>query len=130
MIDLSHYQNKHWIKGQYDCWSLVREVYRHERGIELPVIVVDVDNLRAVVRAFRDGHNLAPWMRINEPEHLCLVFFSPGCHRSTHCGVWLDMADGRYLHCPRRGGVVCEDRLGLERNGWTEPVYYRYVGYG
>ena len=128
MIDVSRYQKKHWIKGQYDCWSLVRDVYRHERGIDLPVIVVDVDNLRAVVQAFRDEANLAPWMPIDRAEHLSLVYLSAGQHMTSHCGVWLDMADGRFLHLPRNSSVVCEDRLGLDRNGWCEPKFYRYVG--
>ena len=120
------YVGRPWINGQYDCWTLVRDVYRDQLGIELPNIVVDCDNLRQVIRAFEDDINLSPWQPIEQPDHLCLVFFTPGHERATHCGVWLDIADGRFLHCTRTSGSVCENRQSLEMNGWTKPRYYRY----
>ncbi|PJE80653.1 hypothetical protein CI610_00314 [invertebrate metagenome] len=125
-MNIIPYLDRYWKKGEYDCWSLVREVYRQEAGIDLPVIVVDVDNLRDVLRAFTDEHNLSCWHPVPEPEHLCLAFFSPGRHHTTHCGIWLDIADGRFLHLPRNSFTVCEDRQGLERGGWVNPSFYRY----
>ena len=123
---VSLYIGRPWINGEQDCWTLVRDIYREQLQIELPQIVVDADNLRQVFKAFESPENLSPWQPITTPEHLCLVFFTPGHHRATHCGIWLDILDGRYLHCTRKAGVVCEDRTSLELNGWTEPRYYRY----
>ena len=125
-----NYIGRPWVNGECDCWTLVQDVYRDELGIELPDIVVDADNLRQVLNSFEDPRNLLPWQPIAQPEHLCLVFFTPGHHRATHCGVWLDIQGGRYLHSHRKAGVVCEDRVTLEVNGWCNPRYYRHVDCG
>lgn len=129
-MNLTSYIGRQWKNGKYDCWQLVRDVYREQLAIDLPEIAIDADNLRHVLRAFEDPANLSPWHPIARPEHLCLVFFTPGHHRATHCGLWLDIQGGRFLHCHRRAGVVCEDRIGLEVNGWRNPRYYRHVKYG
>ncbi len=122
------YIGRQWVNGEQDCWALVRDVYREQLGIELPVIVVDANNLRAVLNTFETSEYLKDWQRIEKPEHLCLVFFTPGHHRATHCGLWLDSQGGRFLHSHRNSGVVCEDRITLEMNGWCNPAYYRYQG--
>ena len=122
----AEYIGRPWIKGEFDCWTLVRDVYYDCFGISLHHIVVDPDNLKAVLRAFENPDYLQPWHEIQQPEHLCLVFFTPGHHRATHCGLWLDVLGGRYLHCHRKAGVVFEDRATLEMNGWFNPKYYRY----
>ena len=120
------YIGRPWVNGEQDCWTLVRDVYREQLNIELPAIVVDADNLRSVLRAFEDKQNLSTWVPIDRPEHLCLVFFTPGHHRATHCGLWLNVQGGRFLHCYRKAGVVCEDQVTLEQNGWFNPRYYRH----
>lgn len=124
----SEYIGRPWVNGEYDCWALIRDVYRDRLRIELPEIAVDSDNLKEVMAAFGNPDNLLPWAPIRQPEHLCLVFFSPGEHRAAHCGLWLEILGGRYLHCHRRSGVVCEDRITLEQNGWCNPQYYRHAG--
>ena len=129
-FNLTPYIGREWVNGEQDCWTLVRDVYRDHLNIELPAIVVDSENLRAVLRAFEDKQNLSPWVPITKPEHLCLVFFTPGHHRATHCGLWLHVQGGRFLHCHRKAGVVCEDRVTLEQNGWFNPQYYRHVSCG
>ena len=128
VFDPTLYIGRQWVNGEQDCWALVRDVYREQLNIELPRIVVDANNLRSVLKAFEDEDNLLPWEPINQPEHLCLVFFTPGNHRATHCGLWLAIQDGRFLHSYRNSGVVCEDRITLEMNGWCNPVFYRYQG--
>ena len=127
-FDPSPYIGRQWHNGTQDCWALVRDVYRDQLNIELPQIVVDADNLRAVLETFERSEHLGDWRRIERPEHLCLVFFTPGHHRATHCGLWLDIQDGRFLHSHRKAGVVCEDRITLGMNGWCNPVYYRFNG--
>ncbi|MES9984346.1 MAG: hypothetical protein ABW115_13115 [Candidatus Thiodiazotropha sp. 6PLUC6] len=121
------YIGRPWINGENDCWTLVRDIYRDHLGIDLPAIVIDAENLRQVLQAFEDPANLSPWQRIPAPQHLCLVFFTPGHHRATHCGLWLDISGGRFLHCHRRAGVVLEDRITLELNGWCNPRFYRHA---
>ena len=125
-FNLAPYIGREWINGTQDCWTLVRDIYRDHLQIDLPPIVVDADNLRHVLKAFEDDANLQPWQPIETPEHLCLAFFTPGHHRATHCGLWLNIMGGRFLHCHRKAGVVCEDRVTLEQNGWCNPRFYRY----
>ena len=124
------YIGRPWINGQQDCWTLVRDIYRDHLAIDLPAIAIDADNLRQVLKAFENDDNLSLWQPIPVPEHLCLVFFTPGHHRATHCGLWLDVMGGRFLHCHRKAGVVFEDRVTLEQNGWCHPRFYRHVGCG
>ncbi|USE39254.1 hypothetical protein MJO57_14475 [Endozoicomonas sp. SCSIO W0465] len=104
----------------------MRDIYRDCLQIDLPAIAIDADNLRQVLKAFEDDNNLSPWQPIPKPEHWCLVFFTPGHHRATHCGLWLDIMGGRFLHCHRQAGVVFEDRVTLEQNGWVNPTFYRH----
>ncbi|WP_257264356.1 NlpC/P60 family protein [Endozoicomonas sp. ONNA2] len=125
-MNISNYIGRPWINDQQDCWTLVRDIYRDHLQIDLPAIAIDADNLRQVVKAFEDDKNLSPWQPIPTPEHLCLVFFTPGHHRATHCGLWLDVMGGRFLHCHRQAGVVFEDRVTLEQNGWCCPRFYRH----
>lgn len=122
----TEYIGRPWQNGTQDCWTLVRDIYRDHLQIDLPAIVIDADNLRQVLKAFEDDTNLQPWQPIEKPEHLCLAFFTPGHHRATHCGLWLNIMGGRFLHCHRKAGVVCEDRVTLEQNGWCHPRFYRY----
>ncbi len=123
------YIGRPWINGEQDCWTLVRDIYAEQLGIVLPEIAIDADNLRHVLHAFEDPQNLSCWQPIEKPEHLCLVFFTPGHHRATHCGLWLNSQGGRFLHCHRKAGVVCEDKPSLEVNGWCNPRYYKHQNY-
>lgn len=42
------YIGKPWINGEYDCWGLVREIYKNELQIALSPIVTDATSLRDV----------------------------------------------------------------------------------
>ena len=97
IVKITDYIGRPWVNGQQDCWTLVRDIYRDYLAIDLPAIAIDADNLRQVLKAFEDDDNLSSWQPIPIPEHLCLVFFTPGHHRATHCGLWLDIMDGRFL---------------------------------
>jgi cell wall-associated NlpC family hydrolase len=57
------YLNKPWVSGgvgpdEFDCWGFVRYLKRQREGIELPVIAVDGNDPRAVLKAFRQHPEL------------------------------------------------------------------------
>ncbi|MTI13113.1 NlpC/P60 family protein [Sansalvadorimonas verongulae] len=123
-----NYLGKPWVNGEQDCWWLVRSTYRDRLNIELPQIVVDANNIRAVLDTLAHHEHLKDWQEIDQPEDMCLVFFSGGRNRPTHVALYLDVDGGRYLHTYQRAGCVCEPLSAAERNGWTSPRYYRYKG--
>lgn len=51
------YIGKPWINGEYDCWGLVRDIYKNELQIELSPIVTDATSLRDVLSEFRKSSN-------------------------------------------------------------------------
>lgn len=105
-----------YIEGEYDCWSLVREVYQRELGVDLPVVAVASYDLRALLEEFSSTPIRALFRCIPEPEHLCAVEM---INRRTgmHVGVYLETVDGpRVLHNVKGSGVVCEPLETINRS--------------
>jgi cell wall-associated NlpC family hydrolase len=120
---LSRYAHE-YVAGVYDCWSLVRDVYRRELGIELPVVTVTAYDLRTILAEFASTPIKSLFERISHPEHLCVVEMA---NRRTgmHVGVYLDTPDGaRVLHNIAGSGVVCEPLDTVNRT----LVFWRYHG--
>ncbi|WBA79542.1 NlpC/P60 family protein [Endozoicomonas sp. GU-1] len=122
---INNYIGLPWINGSQDCWWLVRQVYKDQLDIDLPQIVVDANNLKAVIKSMTQHPALSDWQPIEKPEHLCLTFFS---NRSnpTHVGVYLDHNGGRILHTFKRAGCVLQSLTDIRLTGWTNPQYYRH----
>lgn len=83
-----------------DCYGLVRLVYRHELGIELPHLGDEYSNAltrlevrKAVNRSMADGWAVTVTDR--EPEPLDVLVFSRGAV-DCHVGLWLE--EGVMLH--------------------------------
>ena len=128
-MDVNRYLNRPWINGTQDCWTLVRDFYLNEFGIELPQIIVDAKNPLAVRRAFSDPDNLKHWVPIDKPEHGCLVFFASKA-RPSHVAVYLDEQGGKYLHSFVGAGSVCESVFDADVSGFHSPRYYRHISLG
>ena len=122
---ITTYLGQPWINGQQDCWQLVRDVYRNQLQIDLPQIVVDAKNLRAVLTEMESSPHLSDWISINKPEHWSLVFWSQHT-RPSHVGVYLNVDGGRILHNTQRTGTVCQPVHDMSQQGWCHPRYYRY----
>lgn len=92
----------------YDCWTLVRDVYGVELGIDLPLHDIDPASVRSVIAELRDSPIRSRFQRIDRPLHLCVVEMRRHDH-SLHVGVYLETPDGpRVLHCREGSGTVCE----------------------
>ena len=51
------YIGKPWVNGEYDCWGLVRDVYKNELGVELSPIVTDATNITNAIAVFNHVGN-------------------------------------------------------------------------
>ncbi|QQX80869.1 C40 family peptidase [Shewanella sp. KX20019] len=117
-----------WVNQEQDCWKLIQDVYKERLNIILPDICINADDLKTVLNAFKNEDYLKIWEPIDEPENLCLVFFST--HKNpSHVAVYLDVEDGRYLHSYQGAGSVCQTIVDAEINGWNRPKFYRYRGH-
>ena len=119
------YIGRPWVNGTQDCWQLVRDVYREQLDVELPAIVIDASNLRAVLTTLREHPHLKEWQEIDQPEHLCMVFFAGG-KEPSHVALYLDYDGGRYLHNYQGAGTTCQTLTDADAAGWHNPRYYRY----
>lgn len=103
----------------YDCWGLVREVYRRH-GVILP------DYPISAMDAVRIGRQMAEdkpqWEEVSPPyPNPCLVVIRLSCGSwANHVGVHI--GDGRFIHAYRTTGVVI-DRL----KRWRSSIVGFYV---
>ncbi len=118
---------KPWKSGargplEFDCWGLVRWVYRERLGVILPALPgLDAKDVGAVARSFVE---IAPsWLEIPRPENLCAVAMSTG-KRIHHVGVWLDEGRG-VLHAMEKSCVVFQNLQSLRAAGFQTIRYYK-----
>lgn len=114
------YLGRPWIKGEYDCWSLVRDVYSHELGISIPHVPVDASNMFAVRSQFRDSDIYGLFEKTDTPVNFDVAtIVRPGSGHVMHCGVW---HKGRILHNRHGFGVLYEPAQRMTIDG-----YYSYA---
>lgn len=114
-----------WIAGQSDCWHFARRVWRDEFGWNVPPVLADATDPRAVRRAFAAGHDGTGWWPVAgvcAPAEGDAVLMAMGRH-PCHVGVWVPMPAGpAVLHSVEGAGVICTV-LGL-----LPGMGYRLVG--
>lgn len=92
------YVGRQYIPGTSDCYSLVREYYRREHGIELgQAFITRQEMMTGQVSAFNDHPESANWERVavGQPGDGLLFTFGEAI-APNHCGVLLD--NGMFLH--------------------------------
>lgn len=124
------YLNKPWVSGgvgpdAFDCWGFVRYIKRHHEGIELPVIAVDGNDPRAVLKAFRQHPELQRYEVLEKNPRPGDVVLMKHSKHPTHCGVWIDADGGGVLHCAQGSGVVFQTLHSLKATGWAGVLFYR-----
>ncbi len=108
------YLGKPWIKGTYDCWGLVRDVYKQELGLDVPVVPIDATRMMAVKSQFMTSTIYSLFKRSDQPVNFDVAtILNEGSKIVMHCGVWYE---GRILHNRLASGVLFEpaDRLNVE----------------
>jgi hypothetical protein len=125
------YIGKPWVKKaqgphSFDCWGLMRYVQKHHFNIDVPLIIIDGDDYRAVVKTFKNHPERRNWIKKNSPSDGDCVLMRHS-RDDSHVGVWLDVDGGGALHCVQGIGVVFSDLSSLRLNGWSHIEYYRHA---
>lgn len=123
--DIIQYLGLPWIEGQRDCWLFFREIQAKHYGRTVPIVDVDVMDIRDVIHKV-DAEKKAHWEQIGKPEDGCAVLMSRNRY-PVHIGMWLDIDGGKVLHCAQGIGVVFQNRQALKFDGWTGITYWRYL---
>ena len=124
--DIIQYLGLPWIEGQRDCWLFFREIQAKHYGRTVPIVDVDVMDIRDVIHKV-DVEKKAHWEQIGKPEDGCAVLMSRNRY-PVHIGMWLDIDGGKVLHCAQGMGVVFQNRQALKFDGWTGITYWRFAG--
>ncbi|MDD5249634.1 MAG: NlpC/P60 family protein [Rhodocyclaceae bacterium] len=125
------YLGKPWENGAqgpnaYDCWGLVRAVYREQLGIALPVVDVDAHKPLAVCRAFADARMHSGWTPVDRQalQEFDAIELSLG-EKPHHVGIWCAADGGGVLSAVEGAGVVFQRRASLALHGWKIIAAYR-----
>lgn len=122
--DIIQYLGLPWIEGRRDCWLFFREIQAKHYGRTVPIVDVDVMDIRDVIHKV-DAEKKAHWEQIGKPEDGCAVLMSRNRY-PVHIGMWLDIDGGKVLHCAQGMGVVFQNRQALKFDGWTGISYWKY----
>ena len=110
----------------FDCWGLVRHVYRQQLKVELPpypgLFELGAKHLRASIR---DGLRSGKWVELVAPKDLCAVLMSAS-RVYDHVGVYLAQDGGLILHSVHGRGVVAQPRHALLAIGIQRTAFYSY----
>lgn len=90
----------------YDCWGIVRQVFRDRLGVELPVYGdIGADDLRRVAREISRGRDTWPWSPVDQPREFDVAVMSrPGGRAPVHVGVCV--GPSAVLHTEKATGAV------------------------
>ena len=124
------YLGRPWVSGAagpdaFDCWGLVRAVYRDRLGIEIPRVDCDGEDLRAVLSLFCESREFESWVEVDNPRDLDACLMTQHANPS-HVGVYLDADYGRVLHAAKGVGVTAVDLMTLRDNGFKVVRWYRH----
>ncbi|MBF0260460.1 MAG: C40 family peptidase [Magnetococcales bacterium] len=113
-----------WVPGAdgpcaYDCWGLVRAVYRYRYSIDLPVIPADAESILSIKSAIADGVRIVKWESIPSPCEGAVLLMSHG-KIPHHVGVVVMVCGQPHvLHAVEGSGVVIQDLVSLKLHGWN-----------
>lgn len=124
----SLYIGRPWVSGgagpeAYDCYGLVRAVYRDRLGIDVPLVDYDALSLMSCAHAFRHV-DYGRYDRVESPRELDVVQMSQAV-RPHHVGLWLEIDGGGVLASVEPFGVVFQNRAALRLAGWNITDLYR-----
>lgn len=99
--DLAPYEGRPYELRRFDCYTLVRDWMKRERGIDMGFLTEDPRRMSAWTTegAFIDNPEMAKWERVVIPARGDGILFAmdrSGSGAASHCGVYL--GDGTFLH--------------------------------
>lgn len=118
-----------WVSGasgpeEFDCYGVVRAVYRDRLGIDIPLLNVDAHKSMCVARAMRD-YDYSDWIEIPSPEKEFDVVEMSQAKHPHHVGVYLHIDGGGVLTSLEGIGVVFQSLRSLAPHGWNIVRCYR-----
>lgn len=115
--------------NKYDCWDLVREVYKRV-GITLPEYIISEYNLENINGKIESARPM--WERLDTSKPLpvpCAILIHPSFDMCTHVGVYLGIINGspKFIHSNVKRGVCIES---LDSMIWKRLIegFYSYKG--
>jgi cell wall-associated NlpC family hydrolase len=120
---------KPWVCGSqgpqtFDCWGLLKTVYRESFGIELdPLEARRADQVADCVRVAAGIVESPDWTETKEPREGDAVALS---RRSAihHVGIYLK--GRRVLHAVSSNGVIVQSIHSLKLNGFSIIKFYHH----
>lgn len=107
--------------GKNDCWALVRDYYRQNLSIELPMLEFQEFWWEEGLDYFKELPDSFGFVKVEEPQKHDVIIFNIMSTVGNHCGVYLD--DGIFLHHARHRLSCRESIYGI----WGKSImeYYR-----
>lgn len=118
-----------WVSGHegpesFDCWGLVRYVQQQHFNRNVPSILVDANNIHAVVKEFTANDERSQWQEVEHPKEGDCLLLSQN-KRPTHVGIWLEVDGGGLLHAVQGAGVVFTGLKNIKHMGYNILGAYR-----
>jgi len=107
----------------FDCWGLVRWVYKNVLGVDLP----EMPHIRPhewlkIARAIKH-QNL--FEEASTPKEYDVVAMGK-CKDCHHVGVYTEADGGGIVHCEEGTGVVFMSMSSVRANGYTQLKFLRW----
>lgn len=106
----------------YDCWGLVREVYRR-CGVDLTEVNISVVACAAIQEEIETRKQRREWHELAQPEVPCVLLIKAHPKYLQHLGVYVGR--GKFLHVGSTKTVVIER---ISSPAWKRIIrgYWQY----
>ena len=112
--------------GAYDCWGLVRAVYRHCYQINIDPVICDAGSLRQVRATFGKDKLYKSWVKITGSAGDGDAVLMRQGKFTSHVGLYADVDGGRIVHALPGVGVVAQSINRIEQAGYQIAGIYRH----
>lgn len=102
--------------GKYDCWTLVRDFYKKEYNITLPLLDFEQNWWENNLNYFDDLFTDFGFEEVSNPQEGDVILFSIRANVPNHCGVYLE--EDIFMH-------HSENRLSCRENLF--PFWARFI---
>ena len=119
-----------WVSGgrvfpEFDCWGLVRDVYRKQLDVELNNYPYNTGELLFVAKEMIADLR-EDWVELEKPEDLCLVTMATK-RAPHHVGIFLSLDGGLVLHSGEHQSACCQTVSQLKSTqGFNSIRYFKY----
>lgn len=111
----------------FDCWGLVRFVYKEFYGIELPdfnhsnIHYLNGKKVHKIIEEEQNDEKL--WEKLNEPEEPCILAIKNHPLYINHTGIYVGR--GKFLQSLEKVGVILSD---IHDKYWSQKIvgFYKW----